>query len=88
MGFIRTEKIYWRGVPKSSAWRKLACYHWANSTVKFQIQMEIFNICSSLGLSLICFLFCLLFYSAILKNLPYYSPQCIDYSLSKTYYFH
>ena len=24
---------------------------------------------------IICFLFCLLFYSAILENFPYYSPQ-------------
>ena len=40
------------------------------------------------GLTLICFLFCLLFYSAILKNLPYYSPQWTDYSLGKIHYSH
>ena len=33
------------------------------------------NDMSSLGLNLMCFLFCLLFYSAILENFPYYSPQ-------------
>ena len=33
-----------------------------------------------IGLSLICFLFCLLFYSAILENFPYYSPQYANYS--------
>ena len=35
---------------------------------------------SWIGLSLICFLFCLLFYSAILENFPYYSPQHTNYS--------
>ena len=40
------------------------------------------------GPSLICFLFCLLFYSAILKNLSCYSPQCTNYSLSETNYSH
>ena len=40
---------------------------------------------AGIGLSLICFLFCLIFYSAILQNLPYYSPQCTK---SKTYYSH
>ena len=29
-----------------------------------------------------------LYYSAILKNLPYYSPKRTNYSLSKTYYSH
>ena len=33
------------------------------------------------GLSLICFLFFLLFYSAILENFPYYSPQHTNYSI-------
>ena len=33
-----------------------------------------------LGLSLICFLFYLLFYSAILEIFPYYSPQYANYS--------
>ena len=42
----------------------------------------------NLGLSLICFLFYLLFYSAILKKLPDYSRQCTDYSLSTTHYSH
>ena len=28
-----------------------------------------------IGLSVICFLFCLLFYSAVLENFPCYSPQ-------------
>ena len=43
---------------------------------------------SMIGLSLICFLFCLLFYSVILKNLPCYSAQRTNYSLSKTNYSH
>ena len=34
------------------------------------------------------FILPILFYFAILKNLPYYSPQRTNYSLSKTYYSH